>query len=93
MFKKKNIKTTDANESSFITNFNFNPQTQSNSYKISISHFVVFKNENYGRYCCCKTINFNFLYVALKHSPSKRKSLSRVAQRSTEADSDSHRKY
>ncbi|XP_037043544.1 phosphatidylinositol 4-phosphate 5-kinase type-1 alpha isoform X12 [Bradysia coprophila] len=30
-------------------------------------------------------------YIALKHSPSKRKSLSRVAQRSTEADSDSHR--
>ncbi|XP_037043534.1 phosphatidylinositol 4-phosphate 5-kinase type-1 alpha isoform X3 [Bradysia coprophila] len=29
-------------------------------------------------------------YIALKHSPSKRKSLSRVAQRSTEADSDSH---
>lgn len=37
---------------------------------------------------------FYFLVcVALKHSPSKRKSLSRVAQRSTEADSDSsHRK-
>lgn len=52
---------------------------------------VVFKNELF--WCCCKTINFNFLYVALKHSPSKRKSLSRVAQRSTEADSDSHRKY
>ncbi|XP_037904204.1 phosphatidylinositol 4-phosphate 5-kinase type-1 beta isoform X14 [Hermetia illucens] len=30
-------------------------------------------------------------YIALKHSPSKRKSLSRVAQRSTEGDSDSHR--
>ncbi|CAD7077622.1 unnamed protein product [Hermetia illucens] len=29
-------------------------------------------------------------YIALKHSPSKRKSLSRVAQRSTEGDSDSH---
>lgn len=52
---------------------------------------VVFKNELFR--CRCKTINFNFLYVALKHSPSKRKSLSRVAQRSTEADSDSHRKY
>lgn len=67
-------------------------QIRSNSNESFFFIFiVVFKNELF--WCCCKTINLNFLYVALKHSPSKRKSLSRVAQRSTEADSDSHRKY
>ncbi|XP_037904257.1 phosphatidylinositol 4-phosphate 5-kinase type-1 beta isoform X15 [Hermetia illucens] len=37
-----------------------------------------------------KTV-FKKIPSPLKHSPSKRKSLSRVAQRSTEGDSDSHR--
>lgn len=31
--------------------------------------------------------------LALKHSPSKRKSLSKAAQRSTENESENHRKY
>lgn len=31
--------------------------------------------------------------LALKHSPSKRKSLSKAAQRSTETESENHRKY
>lgn len=32
-------------------------------------------------------------YVALKHSPSKRKSISKAAQRSSENESDSHREW
>lgn len=46
-----------------------------------------------------KTWATNYFYlfllndIALKHSPSKRKSLSKAAQRSTENESENHRKY
>lgn len=45
----------------------------------------------------CKQKNYLYIFlsnnVALKHSPSKRKSLSKAAQRSTENESENHRKY
>lgn len=51
-----------------------------------------FLNSKFVLATTTKLIICFFFYTALKHSPSKRKSLSKAAQRSAEADSDSHRK-